>query len=388
MLVKKRVVTLHQYVVPGTASTPDCPPKSELMDYYATSIVAQENSKLPIRPSRRSKPKQLLFSPTAYGPFWTEIQKYKTLQNIWDNTSWNCRVPGQARTIIRNEAYNRVQPQWVYPPENTADPDVILNLMNQIKSHRCNMAESIGEWRETARAVEGGADGLRNAYRFVRSLAKTPRKKWPRKFKRLWENRDRIKPGDVPGAYLMTQFGILPYLQLANDASQALIDTGTKPLVKVFRARAEKVEEWGSADWIYAKRTRSANGVAVVEYKPDLGNFTPGNIGEALWASLPLSFMVDYFIGIGSWLSAIDALSGVGRYAGTISVRETYRCTDNIKPGAWPIVVEPGRVSRRAYKRGLLSFPVVPPLPQWRTSSSFGKLTSSLAILYQLRKST
>jgi hypothetical protein len=283
---------------------------------------------------------------------------------------------------------------WLSP--DCPDPVWEIAMRNKIKADRVNMADTIGEWRETANAVSGGCDALRNAWQFVRKLRRTPRNRWPQEFRHLWDRRETLSFRDIPSAYLVTIFGISPWLTLASDAVDALRLAATHGVVKKYSVTKKTSKELsiegdfgGECKVTVSKRSRAQ---FIVRYKPNLGEFTAGNIGEAMWAGVPISFMVDWFIGIGSWLSAIDAMDGVQSVIGTVTSRETRTAVDNRafgRPTAdWTHGgTQTGLARTTRYQRTVHDSIGLPLYIEHGDSATFGKLITSLAILYEMRRS-
>lgn len=275
-------------------------------------------------------------------------------------------------------------------------PNVNVGLLNGIGAARVNLSESLGEWRETAQAVRGGAMAIKDAWGHILKLSQRPRKQWPTYLRNLWVERygkwgtTPLNIHTVPNAYVMTQFGILPYTQLANDSAEALLHRATtKPILQVVRRSASKTvrEELThpNGGQLIRTATCSVRSVAYVFYEPNLGSFTSGNMGAGLWAGLPLSFMVDYFIGIGQWLSAIDGLDGVRRVYGTTSVKTKFTNVDRQKNRSVDEnITRPGRYTREEYYRNPLNLQL-PYVPELHFSAGLGQLTSALALLDSVR---
>jgi hypothetical protein len=257
------------------------------------------------------------------------------------------------------------------------------------------MADTIGEWRETAEAVEGGAKALQKAYNFVKKLKNTPRKFWPKVLMGKWRRRKTLKPDDINTIYLVTTFGVLPWMNLAQDAIDALNSGNVKPPRRRFTVtkKAQRVYRTTgkSGGELVATSEIVKRAVLHVRYKPNLSNFTSGNIAEALWAGVPLSFMVDWFISVGDWLSAIDALDGVESIIGTVTTHSRGSFVDSRLQSSSPssggtgYVMREGRGSVKVYNRQVVNTVGMPLTVEWKNSASYGKLISSLAILRNLR---
>lgn len=347
--------------------------------------VEAVNDSSPVRPDHRSKPTNLLAALTPRGPFYREIYRFREEVNVRTGAFMHNGV-----SVTWYETTHTYNPYIGYDSTGLAAPDVSIPLRNAIKNERVSLAESIGEWRETARAVSGGAAALRNVAQFVASLRRTPYRYWPKRFRKLWNRRRTLSLHDIPAAYVVTQFGVLPWIELAVASGQALALRDGRPLVRRFKvSRTSSASKEVQGTYGGARRTRESitmTSVAYVIYKSNIGCFTAGNPLEAIWAGVPCSFMVDWFLGVGSWLSAIDALDGVSSYTGCTTRRDIRTVFDS-RVNRFPTgsLARKGSMTRKFYQRTPLST-VMPALPQWRPSVSWGKLMSSMAILHQLKR--
>lgn len=116
------------------------------------------------------------------------------------------------------------------------------------------------------------------------------------------------------------------------------------------------------------------------------------NPASIVWEGTRLSWMVDYVVGFGDWLSSFTAANGLEYIDGSMS--SVQRCTavevqhydlrvDNVwgkKPGTLGVVLDSGR-----FVRGLLPSGVLPAIaPQIKSELSLVKLANSLSALSTL----
>lgn len=350
----------------------------------------------PVRPTRRAKPEQLLFNPTPYGPFYKHglVGGYHEASFL---TSVKC--PGTSSYVpaiktlclwdLPDDLFMTVTPNA--PPWEIA-------MRNKIKADRLCLADSIGEWRETADAVSGGAKALRNAMRYMRQLVRMPRSRWPGELRHLFDRRRTLTVRDIPGAYLCTVFGVVPWVDLANEVGEKLAIAASAGIVKrysVTRKRSDVLDfpgiRGGSLRVQVDKTTRA---VFLVRHRADGGSFTTGNVLESLWAGVPMSFMIDWFVGVGSWLSAIDALADVDMSIGTVTTRERRTCIDMRKGGRFSALPSNLQITDHRhgsgfyqyYNRVVTSTIGFPLHLEWQPTPTLGKLISTLAVLHELRR--
>lgn len=383
---RQKVRPVEQVIMGGGLPLP-CP-QSTGPSMSTLTTDSYDASSSPSRPDRRPKPECLRCSLTARGPFSQQTVTSRVEKHVRFDTI-TCSGNAVPRTTIR----------WRYGLASSQTPDAdwpstALQLRNMIKGRQVSMADSIGEYRDSCRAVAGGARALRDAAKFVARMRRQPLRAIPWQFRNSVRN--AVGPLDldkVNGLHLATRFGILPWMQLAQDSLDALQRRGQEiTLVHVFRATARSKgsstiagEYGGEAS---AKIEKTVNSVAYVTYFRDIGTFTAGNPLEALWAGLPASFMVDWFYNVGAYLSAIDALDGVRSVYGSSTMKSMLVGVDKrivnlgfTEPHGVSVI--PGRFTKKTYQRSALSL-AMPSAPEWKPTPSWGKLASALSVLRAL----
>lgn len=315
----------------------------------------------------RTKPTDLLSYPTSRPTATTERWSCGILQK---HSSLVCSDGPHARTD-----YAAVTPwKFGFIPGSLA-PSLATDLRLKIKEISYNMAETIGEYRETV-------DLVTSTGRQVFSEARRLYKRLPKRVKR------RFSLLDIPATYLFSSFALVPTLATVHDACQALNASATQPLRRrvVVTRRATQTRFYQDALKLGEARCEeweSRRGIYYVTYDPaSIAPLTAGNPAEALWAALPFSWVVDYFINVGSWLSSLDACKGVQAIRGTETLISGHRFSDyrvTTTATGW-YVSRPGRGMRNCYTRIVQNSVPVDFHPEWRPSGSFRKLSYLLAI--------
>lgn len=286
-------------------------------------------------------------------------------------------------TTVRSATLN-------YPTADWAQA-LRLKLLNMQHS----FAETIGEWRESVKYLEGGADVLKRAARDAKRVFKSRRKR--RTMMRMLKQRipysvhSRYKTPkewqDVASVHLAITYGITPIIseiesvleQLNTISSRAMrvqvtVPTETKTVVKDALGPYE------------ATGVKSYRAIAYVWFKDDMADFTAGNLAESLWAGTSLSFMVDWFINVGGFLQALNSLEFIRELRGTLTVREQKVYTDygNHVNG----LVTPGKVVSRSVYREVIGAIPYPSKINVRLPSGDGvlsQLVSAMEILWTMR---
>jgi hypothetical protein len=200
---------------------------------------------------------------------------------------------------------------------------------------------------------------------------------------------------DLVGADLALKFGILPTANLLFDS----VEQYSRLLPSFFReqvtikASTNKTVAGAYGGEARIDYHRSQRAVCYIWLKPDTADYTAGNLAEALWAGTRLSFMLDWFFNVGSYLSALDAMSNVERISGVLSTRDNI----TIKDTRVPYHTTPWHVSQAATRRYYSTQRSVissVPLPRlWdnfnaQTTDALKKLLSSVEVLVTMRKRT
>ena len=119
------------------------------------------------------------------------------------------------------------------------------------------------------------------------------------------------------------------------------------------------------------------------------------NIGTLLWERIPYSFLIDWIIGIGSWINSLSALDGtiVTNYNETVTSRTGMNLSDfrSIDYGGWTIsatIINPHTVFFEKKNRMIYDKPPLPPL-QFGSNLDWRRLLTSVSLLnQQLKKLT
>jgi hypothetical protein len=130
---------------------------------------------------------------------------------------------------------------------------------------------------------------------------------------------------------LAVKFGLAPNIDLLQDAMIALdrVKPDRRRITVTLREDFTYTDGVGLGDGPFAtvQESQVTRAVAYVRWTRPY-TFTAGNPAEAWWAAVPLSFVVDWFFNVGSYLTGLNALTGV-EISGTYSVkaRQSVRVT-------------------------------------------------------------
>jgi hypothetical protein len=339
---------------------------------------------------------------TARGPFFRSTNVYLVEERILSSTA-GCAPNPPAVRYVEERAMWSGHPD-IYSKALSFDvaPNTNTEMRNKIKDASYNMADTIGEYRETVdlfgstvknvvREAEHAYDRLPRVFRKKVKMFATPIGLLFRGLRGESALLKKWKLVDIPSTYLGASFALAPTLSTVHDAMVAVGRNANGPIRRRFVTRSSAILET-KVDSLYSGCARgeiyhSRRQIAYVVYDPaSLTDWTAGNPAEALWAATPFSWLFDYFVNVGDYLSSLDAMKGI------LSVKtvETHRVHAfqldtrvmngptwrNTKPGAWTI---------DAYKRTTGNSIPLPTLPGWKPLATWKRLSYPVAILGTLK---
>lgn len=325
-----------------------------------------------------------------------------TEQVYWDpgKTSFRATVTGYMQNRLSNT------PVLLYMPgamENPASDDPVMdsNVYNRL------LIEAYNELREVKLALGNAMAEAVTTVDMIADTAKTLAEllyaakhgRW-KYFARVAGIRDPKTALKLPSnLFLQWKYGWKPLMSDIRDGVELLKENPiTLPLYHVKKYSGTRPE------WEF--RTGAVNGYNTVKGKgrnattlelwvtmdPTSWNSTFHSLGldnplGILWEVTPYSFVVDWLVPVGDYLSALAAMPGLNLVGGYVSYRGqgsstvTYTSTDPVTIGSYPTV----QVDRFGFRRiALTSLPV--PLPYVKSPFSNSHTQSALALLAQLIK--
>lgn len=269
-------------------------------------------------------------------------------------------------------------------------------LADTIKGHNFNLAVNAAQSKQLVEMVVGNLGKLGRAIlalkhgnfaNAARQLGAQPRT-------------TRLKSTDISGRWLELQYGWLPSLSDTYEAAKAYEVLTAKERKTVFHAGAKQdvMVECSTSPGTYSARMKVRQGVHITaelyEVLPatrSLGLMDPLSV---VWEIIPYSFVVDWFVPIGTYLSALAVLPSLtGRFCTTRS---------NVYAGMEPPVVLvpiPGTFggfncasatyngvdeARGVYSDRVVTSGLTVARPQFDSSGLHGKrIANALALAYQ-----
>lgn len=348
-----------------------------------------------VRPESRAYPVAPLYlSMTQRAKVYRDRIHYATRRTDSTKTA-NCSgvlIPYPVETYTHENILSTL----LNPPDVAAKLSVLGRLM--VKKDLVNLADTIGEYRECIDMVSTAGTGLWEIVEKVRASWRRPFRK--KKVKYIRVGRTVLKRRktfvsqmrSIPTTILVADFGLAPLAGLIDDSVTAWNDRLGSPFIRRVSATATSTLDSEVAG-VYggsAKMESSRHGKAIwyVELSAlrQSQRFTSGNILEAVWAGIPFSFVVDYFLKVGDWLSSFDALTGVTTRSGccsykvrqlTVDDRVLFKSTSTYKYS----IHEPGWRHYHSFERTNALPLTITGRPEYRPSFSIRRLRDLMSVL-------
>jgi len=200
----------------------------------------------------------------------------------------------------------------------------------------------------------------------------------------------RVKPldtKDVAGMWLELQFGWKPLLHDVHDAAQALAYHHNAPRQSKGRASVTEKRSYsyttpGSQNNYYESRSTLGYNVLYMEKLSTARNIGLLDPLSAVWERLPFSFVVDWFIPIGTYLENLNILPHVN---GIYTKTEKY-IIDEVAFGIGGTNLGGSNIGKRVYfirTPNVTLYPVLPRFHLPHSEANTVRLGDSLALLRQ-----
>lgn len=290
------------------------------------------------------------------------------------------------------------------PPAWTANDTISLvgKLKEQINGSDFDMSILLGTSHQTVTLIANAAARIAKAYLFIKhgQFGKAARVFSPldvakgRRYHEKWrlhvaETNVSIRADKVSSAWLELQYGWRPLLQDVHNASESLANQIHAPARKVYRVkgRARQVAVNPSYPGCFSRTTGQI--LAVIAEQPSLlkklGLTDPSSLA---WELLPWSFVADWFIPIGDYLSARSFASGLkGTFVTTIVSRVAYYGQPKSYPPQWIVTGADGFKYKYLSLRRTIDTSLQVPLPEPKPLTqalSVQHCLNGIALLHQV----
>lgn len=269
---------------------------------------------------------------------------------------------------------------------------LITECMAKVNGREANYGEAIGEGRKTL------AHLAQTSSQVIRALLALRKGNFQAFRRALRVSGKGWKGNTLSSRWLEYQYAWLPLLGDIYDTSQILTN-GMKTRPQVFSAIRATSTSGGYAHENSDMKLKGGCSVShrcklwyrvsnsSVDTLSRLGLINPF---EVAWALMPFSFVIDWFIPVGTMLEAYSATLGLSFVDGCISSRGDISCEGQHKPspqGAYPHVYA-ATFQWAGSHTGFQRTVVVSPKPSLFVKSPFSSthVVSALALLHQLRR--
>lgn len=304
-------------------------------------------------------------------------------------TYWSGQIPG---VYSNHESMNLP----TVPPgtQSLLETKALLKL----KDTRINVGVALGEASSTARGLGQGWGQIQHVAnrvgsglsRIARSARALKRGKWKDAKRHLG-----LPPsGSVPKNWLALQYGWLPLLSDIKGATDELMGMPSHALIHTVKASwrdnfDKEVFQTLGSNHINKLTVRSTCGMFVrLDYEPSNSFLQTAtrvgltNPAEIAWELLPFSFVLDWALPIGDWLSALDASLGWDFKSGSVSTLRRNRtainsfASFNRYSGSWE-----GSSVKLEFNRTVYGSSPIPYPPRLKNPVSLGHAANGLSLL-------
>jgi hypothetical protein len=258
-------------------------------------------------------------------------------------------------------------------PPSQAEKDSLVaeattRALNKIKDQKVNILQDLGESRQTVSLLKNTVQRLAYAYvafkqgNLLRAASILGVAKPSRSFRKKYNAAKRstsvvrreglqgsgvFSPTNLASLWLEFRYGWMPLVYSASGAVtlyQQQLEAGKTIRIQSYASRTwEKttnaVSHYGGVDVNHQQVCTTKGKVKyTLYYRIDrdeavtLAQAGISNLPNLLWELTPFSFVVDWFIGIGNYLSSLDATNGLVFEKGCVT--KSYR-SNSIKTSTW-----------------------------------------------------
>lgn len=282
-----------------------------------------------------------------------------------------------------------------YPSANVnlqCSPNVWLGVREKLGDSEINLSGYVGEYKETAGLLLTAAKGLKAVWDVAHLRPPSFLKGKKFSFK------------DVSAAWVNKQFVIKPLMSDIYDIHNEINSKRIKPdIVKIIhRDEVTVTDSRKTSDntaMCFGTRTESQRAIIECTRNAHASHFVVDPL-DALWEAIPGSFLIDWLLPVGSWISSLHATRNFGGYYGTVTTKvdemvsvsfiDTYA-----KVGGGPgyvtnVGIAPYVRKVNGVSRGVVTNIPVPSFPRFtvktNVKSVLSHLTTASALLHLMRK--
>jgi hypothetical protein len=243
---------------------------------------------------------------------------------------------------------------------------LLEKLVKKVKSHDFNLGVNLGQMRQTVDLISGNLQKLgKAALALKRGQFATAARQLGAK-----PRGTRLKTTDISGRWLELQYGWLPLLGDSFEAAKAFEAISNGPRTQIYRSSHKKASRGNGSqgkvdfDHPYTEVLTKYIQYECVEemgFARQLGLLDPLSVA---WELMPWSFVIDWFIPVGSYLDLVNTVPTLqGRFLSTevLKQRSTsdYALRDHFFTSGMPV-----------YKRSVRQYISIPNFRHKKTTVS------------------
>lgn len=291
---------------------------------------------------------------------------------------------------------------FVDPVPDTSDAGLLarteIAALLKLKNQSVNLGVAFAERSRTASLV---GDSILSIVNDIRAFRRGDLRRALRRFSRIDRNgaRRALRSQNLTNQWLALQYGWTPLLSDVYGSCEALANREIQDYA--VRVAARK----GTSSTVYTTKVVGYD-VFDVSVKTDLSyhvalNYTPTealirrftslgltNPLEIAWELVPFSFVADWFVPIGSWLSSLDAANGWNYANGTktrrLVCRRDVRHKDSVAYGTKYTGTFTGYRERKVVDRALYASSPIPGRPGMKDPRSLKHMANAMSLLVGL----
>lgn len=326
-------------------------------DVHAMPMMVEKTTVLKLTPEHRVRPTPLDLTSRDVQSTLVQIARVHTWRSYM---GWQ-RCPGTSDWFHTFRDYRSADlpgfSVWNLDGLTLPATNWQLAMALKIQDDKVSFAETLGEYREAVAAFKGGVNIIARSYRVAKDLLRTrrSRRSYTRAFARIMGRKphSRWELQDAVSMDLAITYGITPNVDLLLEIIERLKRAAARKrrLQVTLTSDAALTRSDENGGHVYLEGERSDRAIAYVVYDVDSPEFTAGNIAEAAWAGIPLSFVVDMFLDVGSYLSSLNAMRGVESFEMVLCTRLNVTKVDETLGTMLPINETVGRCTYSSFER-------------------------------------
>jgi hypothetical protein len=164
----------------------------------------------------------------------------------------------------------------------------------------------------------------------------------------------------IPSAVLEVQFGLKPLCQDLATLVSTPFESSTHQRVVVKTRQDYEYVQYGAEYTDATKQSVSTRTVLHVSFLTSGGPIDAGNPLEWIWERIPFSFVIDWCIGVGLSVAALQTLARIDDFGGTTTIRRVAHMKRTMSPQSVIRTLYPSTVTYKDRSRVIQDWPYIP----------------------------